>query len=382
MKLIATLLFILGTYYYSNAQINNQLLENRYSLAKPYRQRVLLSVYNVNFLKNNEYFNKITSGYTLFGTQLYTQLAYVPNRFIRVQAGVYMRKDYGNPNITNLAPLFNIKLAKNGFALLFGNYEANLHHRLIEPLYNTELFITRPVESGIQFNVNKKKYWSDTWIDWEVQQYLNSAFKEELTGGHHSSILLYKSDSSLLEIKMPVQALINHKGGQLDTLPQPIITTINSAFGISIEKKFNKKSFLKSIKTENYYCIYSDRSGNVLKPFTIGRGVFLNASAMSKYNVNLSVGYWKGNGFVAEKGGYLYQSDASIYGKTGYIEKNRQLLFMRLLYQKRIFNGVTADVRLEPYYDLNNKELEFSHSIYLTYKKYFILTKVKPLNSK
>ncbi len=380
IRLLVLSFFILQMHSY--AQINNQLLENRYYSNKKNAQQLVLGVNNINFLKNNEYFKKIATGYTLFGSQLYTQLAYIPNASLRIQAGLYMRKDFGNPKFTQIAPLLSIKYRHKNISLLMGTFEANLNHRLIEPLYNTELFITKPIESGIQMQVHKKKYWSDTWIDWEVQQYENSPFKETITAGHNSLITLYNKDTSGFAIKMPLQAIVNHNGGQLDTLTEPLLTIINAAVGISLEKKFKKNRFIKSVKTENYYCIYHDASGTKLQHYNDGSALYFNASVTSKYDAGIQLGYWSGNQFITRRGGYLYQSISSIPDKINYKEQKRELLFIRFLYQKKISNGFHIDVRFEPYYDLKHSFLEYSYSIYFTYKKDFRLSSIKPITTK
>ena len=56
-----------------------------------------LSLHAFTFFKDNEYFNKIVDGYTLYGTQLNPQLVYYPTKDLRIEAGVFLWKDFGNP---------------------------------------------------------------------------------------------------------------------------------------------------------------------------------------------------------------------------------------------------------------------------------------------
>jgi hypothetical protein len=83
--------------------------------------------------------------------------------------------------------------------------------------------------------------------------------------------------------------------------------------------------------------------------------------------------YWNAMNYLAPRGGDLFQSMSSIYAQNKVTQKNRQLLFMRLGYQKQIFENFNVDVRFEPYVDLVNHFLEYSYSIYITYKKDFHL---------
>ncbi|MBK9300434.1 MAG: hypothetical protein IPN14_07445 [Bacteroidetes bacterium] len=93
-------------------QINNQLLETNIAVNDSLQQKVLLNVQSNNFFKNNEYFNLIATGYTLMGSQLATQLAYLPNPYVRIQAGVFMQKDFGNDTMLLARPLLTCKLQK------------------------------------------------------------------------------------------------------------------------------------------------------------------------------------------------------------------------------------------------------------------------------
>ena len=65
-----------------------------------------LSVHAFTFFKDNEYFNKIADGYTLFGTQLNPQLVYYPLKELRLEAGVFLWKDFGNPTLKQVRPTY------------------------------------------------------------------------------------------------------------------------------------------------------------------------------------------------------------------------------------------------------------------------------------
>lgn len=328
-----------------------------------------LSIFSNSFFKNNEYFDNIAEGYTLFGSQLKTELSYTFNPFVSVHAGVYARKDFGNEKFTKIAPLISVKLQKNGYSAIMGNLEGNVSHQLIEPVYNFERLILNHLENGLQFKVNKSKIWSDTWLNWEVQQYLNSNFKEELSGGHSSRILLYESSKGL-QIKLPVQGLITHQGGQLDTDTSLLKTRVNVATGI-IFKYINTSEYgiIRSVSSENYVCLFKDLSPVKNLSFKQGNGLFLNLNVTSIYDVGASLGYWSGSRYLASHGGDLFQSEASIYGKKGYTESSRNLMFLRLFYQRRVFDALNVDIRFEPFYDINNATLQYSYAVYFTFKK-------------
>lgn len=361
---------------FSTGQVSNTLLENPIELADSATHQIGLSVYSNTFFKNNEYFDNITTGYTLFGTQLQTAISYQPHPNIRIQAGMYSRKDFGQDGIQKIEPLFSIKLQKNGYSMLMGNLEGNVSHQLIEPIYNFERFILHPLESGLQWKINHKRYWSDTWLNWEVQEYLGSNYQEQLSGGHSSRITLWQNESGS-HIVLPLQGLISHKGGQIDIDSTPLRTLVNLVGGIDIQHHNKDKGcLLQAWRWQTHYCLYSELSPTKRMPFEDGAAYYINAQLESRYHILLSAAYWKGKHFLSSRGGELFQSAASIYGKPGYTEANRELLFLRLMYQQKVFDVLNVDVRFEPYYDLRNQFLAYSYAVYLTYKYDFALTKL------
>ncbi len=377
-KYVFLFLLIVATVNIAKAQINNALLESNIDLNDSMRESVCLLVDNNTFFKNNEYFHKITTGYTLFGTQLKTALAYIVNPHVRIQAGIYARKDFGNEKLTAVAPLLSIKIQKNGYSVIMGNLEGNVSHRLAEPIYNDERVILNNLENGLQIKIDRKKIWADTWMNWEVQQYLHSTYQEQFSAGHSSKIVLYANDKKGFECRLPLQLLVSHKGGQLDIDTTPLKTIANMGTGLVVEfKNPDEHKFLKCLSANYLYTYFNNLSPTKTLSYKQGNGSYVNVNAVSKYDIGTSVGYWSGKEYISSRGGDLFQSVASIYGKQGYTEQDRSLLFFRFFYQHKVFDAVNVDVRFEPYLDLNNQFFEYNYSVYFTYKKEFTLVKLK-----
>jgi hypothetical protein len=51
-----------------------------------------------------------------------------------------------------------------------------------------------------------------------------------------------------------------------------------------------------------------------------------------------------------------------------YSEKSRELVFVRLLKDWEIMPDIWITARLEPFFDLKNKNLEFSQGLYINYR--------------
>ena len=92
----------------SFAQLNNQVFEDSLSIRPQEAHKLYLQVQNLNFVKNNEYFNDIIPGQTLFGYQLKPRLVYFAAKNVRVEAGLFVLRDFGKAQFTQLAPVFSV----------------------------------------------------------------------------------------------------------------------------------------------------------------------------------------------------------------------------------------------------------------------------------
>ncbi|WP_255478568.1 hypothetical protein [Rufibacter sp. XAAS-G3-1] len=367
------------------AQLNNKALEFRRPVKPDQAGELQLGLNVLGFQKNNEYFNDIAEGYTLFGYHLNPRLIYFPSANVRIDAGVQVQKDFGSRRYSLLQPTFTIRYEENGMALLFGTLEGHLNHGYIEPLYDFERVITNRLENGIQFLLNKPGAKLDVWIDW--QRYLRrmDPFQEEVAGGASAELTLYRTPVSLdfpentpetgTYIGLPLQFTAQHRGGQIDVADLPLVTLTNVAAGLVIRKSYDKK-VLKALHFQPYVVGWKDFSNTKVQPFKQGGGLYLNAGVDTKYQ-NVLLSYWRGNGYYSELGGKLFPSVSSNFKSADYTQKNRQLLIVRFLHDLELTQGLTLTLRLEPYIDLDDPQLEFSNSLYLNFNSDFFLARLK-----
>lgn len=376
MKKIYILLLLLSRMPASFAQIQNDSLEYRIRPDSVKTGELHLSVFNFNYLRNYEYFNKIQDGYTLFGAQLEPQLVYYAHPRLAVSAGLHLRKDFGDRGIYRTYPLFSIKYQKGNTTLINGVLEGNIHHRMAEPVYDFEKKITDPVEYGTQFIISNKSLFLDGFINWKRMIYKPSAEQEQILGGLSADISLIRN--SKFSMSVPVQLTVFHQGGQIDTAPDPLQTLVNAAFGFKL--KLPLSGFVNSLRSENYFISYNDLSFTKVQAFSKGHGWYLNGSIDTRQG-SLTGTYWNGMSFISTDGMPLYQSVSQHINHPGFTEKNRQLFILRYSYQKQLIPNLYLDFRFEPMMDLNrpkgSKKIEFSNSTFLVYKQEFRLLKAK-----
>ena len=356
-------------------QFNQSALENRIRPDSNAVGEVHFNFYNFNFVRNYEYSNEFHDGYTLYGTQLQPQIVYQAHKNLAITAGAFIRKDFGDNGIEKAKPLFSLKYQKRNLSLIFGSLEGGIHHNYIEPLYDFERQITDPIEYGTQLLVEKENFKLDAWIAWQRMIYKGSAAKEEILGGLSTETTI--SNFNGWKFSVPAQFLVYHQGGQIDVLKDiPLTTLFNGATGFKLHKLMPLP--IKTIYTNNYVAVYKDFSGDKRRAFQGGFGLWLNAGIETTFG-SLVASYWKGNKFISIKGMPLYESVSNNLYNTGFTQQHRNILSLRYAYQKELIANLYLDVRFEPHIDLDHsdKQLQFNHSFFLTYKQDIKLFKIK-----
>jgi len=360
---------------FSYAQFDQSAFENRIRPDSSLTNEVHFNFYNFNYVRNYEYTNYFHDGYTMYGTQLQPQLVFFANPSLAITAGAFIRKDFGRNGISDAKPLFSLKYHKRNLTLVFGSLEGGIQHKYIEPLYDFERTITTPIEYGTQLLIERDKFNLDAWIAWQKMIYKGEEAKEEIIGGLSSEVFLVKNND--WKFSIPAQFLAFHQGGQIDRLKSiPISTIFNGATGFKLHKELNTN--IKQVYSDNYIAVYKDFSPDKRRAYQGGFGLWLNAGVESKWG-SLVASYWKGNQFISIKGMPLYESVSSNLYHDGFTQDHRNIVSFRYAYQRELIPNLYLDVRFEPHIDLDHtdKQLQFSHSFFLTYKQDFKLFKVK-----
>lgn len=364
----------------AKAQLNNRALMQQVQVREHNAKNIRMQVQALGFLKNNEYFNKIADGYTLFGYQLNPKLSYQPTENLVIEAGALLWKDFGASGYEDILPTFTIKVQRQNWQLLFGTLEGNLNHGYIEPLYDFERLILNRLENGIQYKLQTSRFRVDAWADWVNMLYRGENELEQVNGGAAMAILLLGQEgrtnlTDSLYLTLPVQFTAQHKGGQIDASELPLTTVANAAIGLELEKKYSRR-VLHRLYTKNYVVGFKDFSNELQLPYEQGHGLYFNIGADTKYQ-DVMLSYWRGDGYISELGGKLYQSASTTFKHPDYLEEERELLILRLMKDIELVENLNLTLRLEPLWDINNPKLEFSSGFYLAFNTDFFLAKPK-----
>jgi hypothetical protein len=355
-------LLLLGTTLF--AQIDNQLISDRISLAPADSGKWGLSFSNFNYMRNTEYFNDIEVGRTLFGYQLNPSLFIQPNDHVKIQAGVFVQSDFGgSPSYTKVLPTFSVKINHNNTSFIFGTLEGALAHRMYEPLFDINSAIERRLENGFQLKHESKRTFFDLWINWEKFIERGSPHKEQFTAGINYTPVLGETESGF-SASLPLQANAFHRGGQIDTDTSNLLMVFNAAAGITLKQTI-ANSFVKHISLDMAVFNFMENSHSGYLPYRNGKGFMWNLSTSSS-NLTFMLSYWKGNDFISPRGTALYQSVS--LDNPGLTQSNRQLIFVRFLYAKPLSDGLNLSARFEPFYDIKSAAIEYSYSLYISYQ--------------
>jgi len=323
------------------------------------------------FFKDNEYFNKIVDGYTLYGTQLNPQLVYHPVKNLRLEGGVFLWKDFGNPTLQQVRPTFRATYTHGKQQLIFGNIRAHLHHNYIEPMFNFERVMLNPLEEGIQTVIRTNRFFLDQWVDWQRQQYRYSNYQEEVAGGLSTSYRTSR-DGSRWTTTIPFQFTAIHRGGQIDTLDKPLQTVFNGALGFETRYLLQQPT-IQAVRFQGYVLGHQDYSFTRGQfPFRNGWGLYLNGTVESRL-LDVMVSYWQGQRFLSPLGGDFYQSASRTVSNPDFLDPQRKIIMVRLMRDIRVADAAAVTVRVEPVYDLNSRALDYSLAMYFNFRQEWLL---------
>jgi hypothetical protein len=383
-KFVTTLLGLLCTVS-CFAQLDNRSFSDVPNWQPDAEGKLFLNVYNLGYMQNNEYFDSVADGYTLYGNQFYPRLSYYVLPNVRLDAGLFLRNDFGNTTWQETKPTVSVTVKYDSLTFIFGNLNGSLNHGLIQPMYNFEKVINNRLESGSQFIYKHSWFYGDLWIDWQATQYFGSNYHEKIWAGLSSTSTLL--NNPLWTIYVPFQFTAYHNGGQLDTSKAPQFSQFTAASGLGIEKKATSNSFFKGWKFESH--VLGQNSNNHILPnlWQQGGGFYSNFLLNTRV-CNIMASYWYGHQYVNLKGGFQYLSVSNLYqpnsplvleGKqvTGTTFRNRNLFFIRFLKDFKLGEGICVSARMEPFYDMDSHLLEYNYGVFLNLNTNFFLGKVK-----
>jgi hypothetical protein len=292
------------------------LFTDSYTIDAENEGKLQLCIDNVSFLKNNEMDGDILKGYTLPGFRIHPRLVYYPASVVRLEAGVSLLRYWGADKYPNFAykdisewkadgyqygfhvlPFFRAQIQPSPqINIVLGDIFGGGNHRLISPLYNPELNFSADPELGLQFIYDARIAHVDTWVNWESFTFKDDSHNEAVTLGFSGSLHLTTPKSSFY-VGIPVQALLTHRGGEIDLVRWKILTLANGGAGIKFGYHFDHSAF-KSINLEMMGVGYESFSSEAdYLPFKNGWAFYSNMD-IQVWQMNLKMAFWRSGKFI------------------------------------------------------------------------------------
>jgi hypothetical protein len=346
--------------------LNNLAFEDRMTVEPVDSGKLFLGLHALGFLKNNEYYQTLINGYTLFGYQFQPFLSYHLTPNLRIDAGAFLQKDFGNDQYSTSAPIFSVKWKQRDISIIFGNLEGSLNHRLVEPLYDFERVLNNRLETGLQFIIDKDGFFADAWLDWRYMQYWQDPRQEEFVAGVSLQKRIFKWESGSLSV--PFQLVARHRGGQLDVAGQPVQTVMNTATGLAWRQSTG--GIIREFGINGYYLFDKDIA-KANQPYFDGDGLYLNGSFTTRFGLEVMASYWRASEFLSVQGGQIYPAISPQDGIT--LQPSPNLMILRFLYNYSVTDDLTLSLRYEPFYDVMRETFQYSYGFYVHYRaRYFL----------
>ena len=292
-----------------------------------------LAIDALAFFQDNEFDGHVVRGYSLPGFRLQPRLRYTPLPQIRLEAGLHATVYDGAGKYPSYAfhdiahwkgdqyqhgahtlPFFrataslggpteeNPEGRKSRTTIVVGNIYGGATHGVILSLWNPELSLTDDPEMGTQIIVDRPRWHSDVWLNWQSYIFEEDTHQEAFTVGWTQHVALPKG------FGIPVQLLVQHRGGEQDLkeLNLGVQTLANAAVGVDYEWRPSSTSssspVVTDVKAEACGLFCYQQSGQ-LWPFDSGSALWMGASVEIKHDLNV-------------KAGAFYASDnfCSLYG--------------------------------------------------------------------
>ena len=319
------------------------------------------------FFKDNEYDGNVQRGYSLPGVRLQPRLTYTPIDEIKLELGLhatiysgankypcYVFHDIATwkgdqyQSGAHLLPFFRATARFKSITLAVGDIYGGATHGFVEPMYNPELILTDDPEMGFQMIVDTKRWHSDLWMNWQSYIFKESSHQEAFTVGWTQNINVWKrtKEDRMHSLDIPIQLVIQHRGGEQDNTKMGVQTIANGALGMGYEYKAPGNRIVTGVQAEvmALYCL--QQSGN-LWPFKNGPALWVKASVDFIRDLRVTAGFFSAKDFCSLYGSQYFGTLSTKRAGGRFDGMNTGLISLE--YSRTFANAYTIGANLKAY---------------------------------
>lgn len=351
----------------AQAQIPDRVFKSDYRIDPEKQGELSVELDNISFFKDNEYSGSIMKGYSLPGLWVQPKVVFYPLSNIKLEAGMHLLRYWGANKYPCFAyqdiakwkgnqfqhgfhvlPFFRAQIALSDHVnIVLGDIYGGANHNLIEPLYNPELNLTADPEAGLQLLYNSQRFDLDVWVNWESFIFNEDTHQEAFTVGLSGRFKFNQPDSRF-HVYMPVQGLVQHRGGEIDTIyTNSVQTLMNGSIGAGAIWNTGHPVF-KNVNLEFDMAGYYQQAGD-LWPFDDGHGFYLKASA-DIYDFRIKTSYWGSHHFISMFGSPFYGAVST--ADEGVTYKGQKMVYAGLEYSRSFGKGFSMGIDVDVYQHL------------------------------
>lgn len=334
--------------------------------------KLMLNFKSISFVKNNEYSNPITEGYTLIGYFLQPELIYKADEKVSLSFGAHLLSYSGTGQFNDLRPVFSATYSFSERTFFrIGTLKGSNEHRMFDPHFKREKMYSDYAEDGLQLTTSGERIFSDTWLSWENYIFRGDNHREIFTAGESFRYMSpYFAGSVRLEI--PVQVQFKHYGGQISDYDEGVETYLNIASGISLSADLDNRGSRAGV--EALFFSGSSMTGNAPSGIESGYAGWYKM-LLESGKACVEAGYWASDNFFAPNGNYIFSSVPERTG--GSIIKERRLLTFLFRINLPYKDFLDFHFGFDGYYDTNLKRFDNAMSLHLRFDRLFSLAPKK-----
>lgn len=390
-KHIQTSLFALALLTGSAQAETGDRLAEAYRIPQDVRGLLVAKVESVEFLKDNEYSGGIQKGYTLPGFRLSPRLIFFPHDNIKLEAGAYLLRYWGARRYPCYAysdiARWQGEQYQHGFHALpwlraqfslgehwnivLGNIYGAGAHGLLEPLYNPELSLTADPEAGAQILFDTERVHLDIWGSWDSFIFRGDTHQEAFTVGA-ALRLRWNRPEAPVHFYTDVQALAQHRGGEIDTITVSSVQTLMNG-AVAAGAVWNTRGrHVRAVGGEVSVAGYYQQAGELL-PYDDGYGVYVRGWA-EVHDFRVKAAFWHSKTFVPLFGSPFF--GAVSQAESGVFYPKQQLVQWGAEYARSFGREYTVGVKADVYHHLG-LGTSFSAGIFMRISPEFVIKRFR-----
>lgn len=369
------------------AQMWDALATSDYRIDPSTVRQLRVEVDNISFFRDNEYSSSLTKGYSLPGLWVQPKLTYVPLSRIKLELGLhalifngankypsYVFHDIatwkGNQyqKGAHVLPWVRAQAQFKHLTIVLGDIYGGQQHGLADALWNGETNLSQDPEMGFQLLWDRAHLHCDTWLNWQSYIYEEDTHQEAFTVGSSWRVELGNT-ARRVRWHLPVQLVVQHRGGEQDETDMGVQTISNAFAGAGMTWRAGRRA-LTSLGWEAGVLAAYQQAGS-LWPFDMGLAWSATAQATLWNSLQLKAGWFDAPKHFVTLYGHPFFNTVSITDHQSY--SGNRTAWLHADYHYTFARDYVVGAGVEAYQNwlggsaqsASRSEFNFSFGIYL-----------------